>query len=537
MIKKRSEKIKIVIVCLMIVFSISGCQNLKQQNSQMEEDVNVLSTNDLKNSENKDFLSVSIKNNKEAEFRIKSNAFLTNHYAGKDAKESNIVYSWKVLCGPFCMDATIGYQEGVEEYSTKDIQCNLSYVETFEDGGYSTWWIKNLDYTLTDDTLIVTVILPTEDELRNLDNIDTASLFSYGFDAVEQYEYAENEQGMELFCYTLKPDEIEVDSLEAATSTENKEDVFPESVYEAGLQKGKMDSVWMSPSTENYIIFDKSKLDPNGMTGLDQKIVLVFDQIGNLKEGYVREGYITGMEAGKDGPVPVMADQESMQLFLDNKLAEGYLVEGSEKKLNPGEACTSENYIYYRISDATIENAHKDSVTQQYLTDIEWIKASPWNAISRMPEILYTTDQVGLLYESDMVLDTNVPMVDNYCVTDDFQYLCYVEMITDDYYISETPDECNVYFFDEAGNCVLLYRVMNITDAATHKSALASGYEVVGDSKTLVTMKWENSVAETKKDVLLNFKNTLITGEYSSYEQSITQNGVAFFLSKPWLSQ
>lgn len=533
--KKDSHKIKIVILCLISVFLFSGCQNQKQQNLKSNEEISELTNNNQESMEGKNFLSISVKNNKEAEFTLKSDAFLRSHYARNEAKESNIVYSWKVLFGSFCIDATIYYQDGVVEYSAKDIRCNLSYLEKFEDGGYNTWNIKELKYAVTDDKLKTTVMLPTEEELKNLENIDISSLVSFGFDEVDQFEYSENEQGKELFFFALQPGEIEGDSLEEAESSDGKDGAFSESVYEAGLQKGEMDAVWMAPSTENYLIYDKSKIDPNGVTGLEQKIVLVFDKIGNLIEGYVREGYITGMEAGKNGTVPVLADQETMKLFFQDKLAEGYL-EGSDKKLNQGEACMSEQYIYYRLNQTTIDQAHIDSVTQLYLNDLAWVKASPWNAISRMQKIAYTTDQVALVYESDILLDLNAPMVENYCTADDFQYLSYAEMVTDDYFVSETADTCDIYFFDEAGTCIVQYRFMNVTDPATYKGALASGYKKVGGSDTLITMKWENNTAETKQDILLNFKSTLITGEYISYEQSISNNRVAMYFSKPRLN-
>ena len=535
--KKDSRKIHICLIGLFVIFLFSGCGEKMQEELQSSEEITVMTNSGEQSVEDQDNLSVSVINEKEAEFLFSSDSIFKAHSAGKDAKESNIVYSWKTLFGPFCVVAMIYYQEGVKDYTLEDIQCSLTYLERYEDGGYSTWEIKRLDYQVEDDGLKVTVILPTEEELALLQDIDTSQLASYEFDQVEKYEYSENEQGSEIIYLTYEPEDIKKDYPDQEQSKDSQESIFPEAVYAAGFQKGDNDAAWMVPSTGNYQIYDKSKIDSDGITGLEQNILLVFDEAGNLTDGYVRELQTTGTESSENGFVPTFHDPESLEQIFQDKLAEGFLRETSGEILNQGEAGIAGHYIYYRLLDSTVEQVHGDSAFENCINDYEWITKSPWKAISRMPEVSYTTEEIQLIYESDMVFDSTAPLFENYCALDDFKYVGYIEMVTDDYYISETINECNVYFFDETGKCINYCRVIDISDSATYKSALAGGYEKIEGSETLVINNWDENLTETKEKIILNYRSIVASGEYSSYEQSISQNGLAIYCSKPWLNQ
>lgn len=527
----------VLIVILVLVLSIGGCKSAGKRSAEiisngMNPEETQTTTNEASNSESG--LSIFKTNDREAVFSIRSNALTENINGGNEAKESNLVYSWKIYFGDFCADATIMYEEGKDSYNTGDIKCSLGFLKKEGTDGFSTWEIKSLEYTVSGNQLDINVSLPTEEELQVLEGADISDLAAFTFNDATEYKYSEYDKGMEKLSLLFDQAIITNQGTEAGQEQTSSADIFPEQVYEAGFQKGDLDAVWFAPSTENYVLYDKSKTDPNGITGLDQKILFVFNNGGNLKEGYVREGYINGMEAGDQGMVPVYADSETMKSILADRLAQGF-VQGSEGALNESEANVSDSFLYYRLKQTTIKAINTESASRGYLTDLAWAQADPSAMIDTMAEIIYTENSAAQLYMSEMNLLASTPVAENYCAQEDFQYLDDTELITDDYYITESTESTDIYFFDESGNCIKECRYLDISDPATYTAAMKGGYTKVGDSATLVYTEWSGSSENNKEGILLNFKITLNDGSYSSFQQSMTDNGYAFYMSKPWM--
>lgn len=515
------------------MLSIGGCKSAGNSSTEVINNDSSseiqMATDDVSNS--KSALSISLTNDREAVFSIKSNALNQNINGGKEAKESNLVYSWKVYFGEFCVDSTIMYEEGKDNYNSRDIKCSLGYLKKEGTDGFSTWEIKSLEYTTNGDQLDINVILPTEEELKILDGEDISELAAFTFSDATEYKYSEYDKGMEKMSLVYDQTIIKNQGKDESSSVV---DVFPQQVYEDGFQGGEKDNVWFMPSTENYILYDKSKTDPNGITGLDQKILLVFNTGGSLEEAFVREGFINGMEAGDQGMIPVYADNETMKSILADQLNLGF-TQGSDETLNQGEANIRGSFLYYRLKQTTIESINSESASQGYLTDLAWVKADPDTVIDAMADICHTENSAAQLYVSEMNIDSSYPVVENYCAAKDFQYFNDIELISDDYYITESKESTDFYFFDENGNCIKECRYIDISDPATYKAAMKSGYQKVGHSATLVYGEWDGITENNKKGILLNFKITLNGGSYSSFQQSMTDYGYAFYMSKPWM--
>jgi hypothetical protein len=362
---------------------------------------------------------------------------------------------------------------------------------------------------------------------------------------------------------------------EALDKIKEMECAFPEEVYENGYRYLDTDRMLFEYTDENFIVYQLAGITEASAGSeyydsdwlRERNIIVYFDNYGVISDVVMRIGYFYDDGSGEisyENKVDENEEQFEEFLVMEESDLNGtvpYDIVNDMNDFEKGTIYLKDNYIYKKYSLKTVCYLNKYLIENGEDEQSSVLGTLSTNIDELFNSFFYFFNDYGFIYEklyvSDMNINEEAEIINNYCDISDFPYSDQIDIITDDYFVLLREDYIQsgdfdsevfysiitYYFFDDEGVLnsvgVVYYDLPSEDYDRMSKSMISLSEDALVEynynpERNYFPLEFYSYKRNTKSGIYFDYLYYYLTG-YENFDESVEDIKEAVYLSEPRL--